>query len=140
MGEKILRIKRDGLIHDTVSGEAIVLNLDSGTYYSMTETAAEIWGLLGSDLSLAQLTELLEHHYAKIPTLREDLGGFIDKLLEEGLVYEDGDAGSAIPGTFSRAEDWRKPELVAFDDLQDLLTIDPIHDVDDSGWPNAKRS
>ena len=83
---------------------------------------------------------MLERHYTTTRTLREDLGVFIDKLLSEGLVYEDGDAGDAVPETFRGAEVWRKPELAAFDDLQDLLTIDPIHDVDDSGWPNAKRT
>jgi len=30
-----------------------------------------------------------------------------------------------------------KPELHKFTDMQDLLLFDPIHEVDESGWPNV---
>jgi hypothetical protein len=139
MGERVLRIKQEGLIHDTVSGEAIVLNIETGTYYSLAGSAAEIWNLIGAKLSLAQISALIEHHYSAALTAREDVEAFIATLLAEGLVFEDGDASGAPPEAFVGGSDWRKPELAVFDDLQDLLTIDPIHDVDESGWPNAKR-
>ena len=29
------------------------------------------------------------------------------------------------------------PELKRYADMQDLLLLDPVHDVDEKGWPNA---
>jgi hypothetical protein len=29
------------------------------------------------------------------------------------------------------------PRLEVFDDLQDLFLVDPIHDVDEAGWPHV---
>jgi hypothetical protein len=34
---------------------------------------------------------------------------------------------------------WSCPELLIFDDLQDLLLVDPIHDTGEEGWPFASR-
>jgi hypothetical protein len=34
-----------------------------------------------------------------------------------------------LPGAF------QPPTLESYNDMQDLLLLDPIHDVDDMGWP-----
>jgi hypothetical protein len=34
---------------------------------------------------------------------------------------------------------WEPPSLLVFDDLADLLLIDPIHDTSTSGWPTQKN-
>jgi hypothetical protein len=33
---------------------------------------------------------------------------------------------------------WQAPELSIYEDMQDLLQLDPIHDVDETGWPARK--
>jgi hypothetical protein len=30
------------------------------------------------------------------------------------------------------------PKLSKYTDMEDLLALDPIHEVDEMGWPNAK--
>ncbi len=32
------------------------------------------------------------------------------------------------------------PVLESYSDMQDLLLLDPIHDVDDAGWPVANQA
>ena len=34
-------------------------------------------------------------------------------------------------------ETWVTPQLFEYSDLQDLILVDPIHDVEESGWPNT---
>jgi len=43
--------------------------------------------------------------------------------------------GEMIPVTIAYAP----PVLETFSDMQDLLLLDPIHEVDDAGWPMAPR-
>lgn len=72
--------------------------------------------------------------------------------LEEGLSgLEQGPAGEtsatgpervdpsvlALPPDMERAE-WSAPVVEAFDDLKDLIRIDPIHDTSFFGWPDKK--
>ena len=60
---------------------------------------------------------------------------FVDHLLAEGIIIPGQPASSAsdwapmISGAFS------VPQLERFDDLRDLLLLDPIHDVGENGWP-----
>ncbi len=48
----------------------------------------------------------------------------------------------ALPdGSAATAKDVRRftePTVHTYADMQDLLLLDPIHDVDETGWPNAK--
>ena len=41
-----LRVNRPTVISETIDGEAVVINLDSGHYYSLDGTAGEIWSLV----------------------------------------------------------------------------------------------
>jgi hypothetical protein len=142
MSEAVIRINPEGLVHDTIGGEAIVLNVKSGTYYNLVGTAAEVWGLLAIGGSVEELCSVLEGHYGASSQLSEDVQKFVQTLQADMLVITaERDAGAALPDALeSEAKDWVAPSLTAYEDLQDLLTIDPIHDVDDTGWPNAKPS
>ena len=69
---------------------------------------------------------------------------FIGKLKEEGLVLErnagDLEAMEAVdrhPSGKSFGAKFEKPVLQKYSDMQDLLLLDPIHEVDEMGWPNA---
>jgi hypothetical protein len=65
----------------------------------------------------------------------------LDQLKKEGIIVE----------TDSRPESQELPSLVretktlfnapnfeVHNDMQDLLVLDPIHEVDDAGWPSLK--
>jgi len=34
---------------------------------------------------------------------------------------------------------FEKPKLQKFTDMQDLLLLDPIHEVDEAGWPHTRN-
>ncbi len=55
---------------------------------------------------------------------------------EHDLVVEadDGEIGS---GRGERNGDYVAPVLESFTDMQDLILLDPIHEVDAAGWPNT---
>jgi hypothetical protein len=46
-------------------------------------------------------------------------------------------SSSALPDDQVRMA-WASPEIVRFDDLQDLIKIDPIHDTSTFGWPSVE--
>jgi len=139
MTDPVFRINPEGLVHDSIGGEAIVLSMSSGTYYNLSGTAADIWGLLAKGGRLSQFHALLESRYGAQPKMADDVQNFVQTLEDDGLVIRAEDSSEELSGKFdAAAQSWAPPELTAYEDLQDLLTIDPIHDVDDSGWPNAK--
>jgi hypothetical protein len=72
---------------------------------------------------------------------REQVLEFCGRLIEEGLIRP-GEAGDA-PRAGARPEPaqaatgvWVAPTITVYADMQDLFQLDPIHDVDETGWPS----
>ena len=116
-------------------GEFVVLNLESGEYFSFADAGALIWQGLAQGMTANELVSGLE---ATSPRTNEILG-FIAKIIDAGLVIAVDDAvtkGDA--DLISRiSKDESNLSFEAFDDLAALLVADPIHDVErEAGWPH----
>lgn len=125
-----------------IEGEAVLINFDTGCYYSANRTGAIVLQLLRRDLSAPEISADLASRFAvSLPVVAEGLVSFLSHAEGEGLIVagEQSSAHSDGPGGSSaRSEgEYLPPLLEKFDDLQDLLMLDPIHDVDQAGWPVA---
>jgi len=120
--------------------EVIAIDLQSGNYYSLRSTAAEIWLLFAQSASIEQITGHFSNAYGvDQETASVDLELFVLRLKEEGLIEVADPQDAAIAFRKPPSESYIAPELEVFTDVQDLLTIDPIHDVDEMGWPQRKK-
>ena len=133
------------VIHDTIDGASVVINLGSGRYYSLQETATTIWQHVNAGASVNEVVNQLTRMYDSGDLdLRPVVGGFMEQLLQEGLIRPAGVDGMAAVAADADAEPveprqpFALPKLDIYDDLEDLLLLDPIHEVDESGWPVAK--
>jgi hypothetical protein len=126
------------IVHDTIEGETILIDLDTGTYYSLGGSGPEVWGLLAAGLSDAETSDELARRY---PEAAQDAAAgaaeLIHKLLENGLLRQGPPPGdpAAPPAPSPSTRAFRPPVLEAFTDMQHFLMLDPIHEVADSGWP-----
>jgi uncharacterized protein YcbX len=136
------------VIHDTIDGVSVIINLASGRYYSLQNTATDIWGLVGVGSSAQDIVEVMRDRYDGADVdMRQIVQGFLEQLLQEGLVRVH-DANGAperrVPDApvgeltaIARAP-FAVPLLEMYRDLEDLLLLDPIHEVGEEGWPVAK--
>lgn len=131
------RVNTPPVIHQTLDGEVIVVNLDTGTYYSITGMGTEIWTALVGGASRDEVAAAAQELHAATPAVEAAVRDFVDLLVAEKLLDPDGEAGASRPfePTFGSA-DFAPPRLERYTDMQDLLMLDPIHDVDEQGWPN----
>jgi len=140
------RVNTPTVTHDTIDGESVVINLETGNYYSLQGTGAEIWALIVKNATMEQMIETLSGRYhgprAKIVN---GLSQLLDELQREQLIVL---SGSWVPtewmnsaevptATSEDKPDFQFPELQKFTDMQELLLVDPIHEVDAAGWPRA---
>ncbi len=133
------RVDPDKVVHETIEGEAILIHLDNGYYYSLDGAGAEIWGLLAESRSVDEATEALARVYES-----DDLGSEVrriaDELVAENLLEPTDLAPVATlngdePGG-RRA--FTAPVLKKYEDMQDFLLVDPIHETSEAGWPETK--
>ena len=138
------RINDKQVVHELVEGEVLAINLDTGTYYSMPGVGSQIWLSLADGASTETMTQALVDAYAGEPAIIEDaVTQFFAKLNEERLIVADeSSSDAAAPRQMSIGAEQKKafvaPVIEIYTDMQDLLLLDPIHDVDEAGWPVLK--
>jgi hypothetical protein len=121
------------VIFENFGAEMVIANLESGFFYSLDGSAADIWNALVAGHTGRQFAA----------ASRADIDGaaevarFIVELQNEGLL-----APTALPATpdpLSVAA-FAPPSIQKFDDLQGLLLVDPIHETSPAGWPFVQAS
>lgn len=134
------------IVHETIEGETVILNLDNGNYYSLVGVGAHIWSWIEKGASADNIVERLRRDYEGGHEVMETaVNKFLQELLDEKLTARDtsNDGRDSSPEVTENSSGRHKtafqaPLLNKYTDMQDLLLLDPIHDVDEeTGWPNA---
>jgi hypothetical protein len=78
-----------------LNGEAVLLNLETGSYYGLDPVGTRMWELLSTLESVPEVIAVLRAEYHVDETrLRQDLDYLIVKLEEQGLLTRHDDASS----------------------------------------------
>lgn len=82
--------QRERFSETVVDGEVVLLNLDDGTFFSLTGTAAAIWALIDGERNRdSMLAELAASFEAEVETIAPQLDQFITQLQVAGFVTLD---------------------------------------------------
>lgn len=142
--DKLFVVNGPNVVRDSFDGEVVIVSLDTGNYYSLQGSAAAVWDQIEQAASLNQLLQNLNSRYSGSPEgIRESTMTFLNELVAERLVSERAVDRIEAPGdgaTTEAAEPFVAPALAKFSDMQELLLLDPIHDVDETGWPAARAA
>ena len=141
---QLLKRNEERVAHESIENEIIVIDLESGAYYNLTGAAADIWNLLEQQPTTDQLSAALAEGYdCAQPEIAAEIQPFIDDLAANDLIFIE-DASPDIEGPILGLPETDKPfvapALTKFTNMADLLLLDPIHDVNDKGWPNTSHT
>ena len=136
------RVNSPQVISETVGGETIIVNLARGHYFSLQGTAVDVWQALERGEAVETIVVELEQRYEAGDG---EIGAAVNKLLEDFLAAElviadeNGAPAAAVPLREPAAErvPFATPSFTAFTDMQDIILLDPVHEVDTRGWPHA---
>lgn len=158
---QVFRINSPQVVCETIDGEVVIVNLDKGIYYSLLKTGADVWTRIERKLDRQSLIqELVQAYDGTIEEITVAVDQFIANLQQEELIVEfianlqqeepivvDSTAeaanidNSTDISAIANKPRFEQPLLEKFTDMEDLLLLDPIHEVDvEAGWPNAKTT
>lgn len=143
MPQHIFRINRPTVSAESFDDEVIIIHFENGNYYSLDSFGTSVWKALEAG---ADQESILHHITKQFRAKRKEVALRLDKLLEqllaEDLVLKITDKSSPWEPEIE-SEPLDLPEdagaLLKFDDMQELLLLDPIHDVDEAGWPHTRQ-
>lgn len=118
-------------------GEVVIAHYGSGLYFSVSSSGALIWQGLRHGLTVAETVDWLAGHFAAdAAIIAPQVEAFVATLVQSQLLLEvtEREKVGELPAIALAA--WQEPTLDSFDDLQELLLLDPVHDVTEAGWPH----
>lgn len=133
-------MRRDDVLHERLDGETIIVNMRTGRYLSLQGVASDIWYLISNRVPRHRWLALLAEVYQQPDDA--DVDKFVALCLEAELIRE---AQEQALDDFVWLTDvprppWSLQPPEEFDDLADLILIDPVHDVDADGWPSKREA
>ena len=136
------RVNSPHVISETVGGETIIVNLARGHYFSLQGTAVDVWQRLERGEAAETIVLELEQRYeAADGEIDAAVRKLLDDFVSAELVVVEGNG----TGTVARASSpdvgervpFVSPSFTTFTDMQDIILLDPVHEVDTRGWPHA---
>lgn len=144
----VFRINTPKITHQTIDGESIIIDFDSGSYFSTAGVGAAIWEEVAQNAVVSDIvSELAQRYTGDITVIQQAVEQFLLELQRETLiVLLDNPPTEPRPAYPSEAQTpaarpaFQAPTIDKYIDMQDLLLLDPIHDVDEQGWPMKKET
>lgn len=135
-----LSVPRDRVSAERLDGDVIAVNVETGAYFSMSGTAADVWTVASSGAPSDEWLRCLDGAYGtEVP--RADIQRFLHACIDNDLLEQTSEASDQsviLPNDWPR-DQWIPPRLEVFEDLRDLLLVDPIHEASVVGWPSVER-
>lgn len=123
--------------HEFMDGETVVINTETGRLYLFTGLGPWLWQRMARGGTLETVTSEVVARYGN--EAADTTQRFLKTLAEAGLLRHapltkavaDEDLTVPQPDTF------QAPNIELYDDITNIIAMDPIHEVDTKrGWPH----
>ena len=154
-------INQPKVIQETFDDEVVIINLDSGNYYSLDKVGAELWGFIEQRATTGEMIETIARRYeGERQELEKAIAQFLSELEQEKIIaaltepdteakpritieseigeseISESETGESKTDRATGKPQFEVPVLHKFTDMQELLLLEPIHEVDETGWPH----
>jgi hypothetical protein len=127
--ESRLVVNASEVAGQVIDGEAIIMHLTSGMFYSADKAGALIWDAIERGHSLGAIAQGLTGRYEiSREQAQEDVERFATTLVDNGLAQAGVPDGTARDSAIAPADPrvaYQPPELHGYSDMVDLLALDP---------------
>ena len=135
-------LNNDKMFVDITDGIAIVINSETGIYYGMNGFGTNVFENVAKGVAIEKIAGALKAIAGAPADVEARLNAFVSQLKEKEIVIESADSGEAVNIDENVAKEDEFVLLVdEYNDAQEMLLADPIHEVkEETGWTPEKSS
>ena len=137
------RVASRNVISQKFDDEILIIETGSGLYYSLRGAAVDIWSEIERGASRRVIEMTLRARYdTDDGVINTAVDRCLGDLLKDSLIREVPATIADTPNYVSAAvkQSFVEPLIERFTDMQNLLLLDPIHEVSEEGWPHSSAN
>lgn len=138
---KTYQLDSTNIAQEVFGNEAVLINIPLGKYYSIRGTTGiRVLELLQKPANTETVLATIQNEFQsdKI-SAKVEIEYLLSQLENENIITETSLTDPVISEESPIKLPYEKVELEIFDDMQELILLDPIHDVESfRGWPQKK--
>jgi hypothetical protein len=133
---------------ESIDGETIIIDFETGLYYSARNEAYLILEMILAGLSLDEIVQFsVLHSKQSLEVVKPLVEAYVTALQDAQIVIPATDSTISekqeVDATLAKHAIWstgtfNPPVLESYKDMQEILLLDPIHDTNTKGWPEKK--
>jgi hypothetical protein len=139
-GPDAFQVNAPHVIFENIEGELVLIHMAKGSYYSTDAIGSRLWEMIVAGHRVGEMQKWVGASYqGDAAEIARGVEGFLSELQAEELIVraerppvEGATRPEAAGGTFTA------PVLNKYRDMEDMLMLDPIHEVEETGWPAPK--
>lgn len=138
-----LQVNSPSVVWEDFNDEVVIVNLESGQYFSARDAGAAIWRRAANGYSTAELLqEVLNIYDVEQSIAAAAIDTLITEARNQNLITVNPTLQMAVSinEVVMEKRKFINSSLEVFSDMQDILLLDPIHEVDASGWPAQQET
>jgi coenzyme PQQ synthesis protein D (PqqD) len=140
-GLEAFQVNAPHVIYENIEGELVLIHMAKGSYYSTDALGSRLWEMIVTGHREDEMREWVGASYqGDAAEIARGVQGFLAELQAEDLIVR---VERAPVNGISRPEPasggaFSAPVLNKYRDMEDMLMLDPIHEVEETGWPAPK--
>ncbi|MEQ8859645.1 MAG: PqqD family protein [Pseudomonadales bacterium] len=128
--QKFVSPNGDQLAAKIMDGEAVLINLATGMYYSMADSAALVWSMIEQGCSMDLIARSVSDRYGvPIEQAQRDVEQIVRELEEEELAVVSPEGSNpqqpAMLAGVAAPLEYFAPKLEKFSDMAEMFALDP---------------
>ena len=112
-----------------MEGEAIIINLSNGIYYSLDGVGGTVWQMIELGYSIEEMIQTISvHHKISSEQVKLDLEKLVEEMIQENLIKVSNDQHPKKETQILEIQQngsYESPKLNIYRDMGDLLALDP---------------
>ncbi len=134
-----LECNEPDVVFENFGDDTIILNLQTGSYYSLNPVGMLYWELLSQSVPVNEVAAFAERQFPTLDRglLVRELENLVAGFRVEGLLRPSEQVRSAdeVNLEASAPREYESPALSIYTDVAEMILLDPVHDVSENGWP-----
>lgn len=121
--------------HETIDDETVLIDSANGRLFLFSGNGPALWQrfIAGGTIDGVVAESTARYGESAAAPTRQ----FLEQLVDVGVLRRGAPAPSAAGGVQDWPAEFAAPVIERYDDISDIISMDPIHEVDPAkGWPH----